>query len=83
MEDTIEEIVDSAMLPISIIIVGVGDANFSNMDVLDSDDERLRDRRNRVQVRDNVQFVPYNECKKDAGILKSEVLMELPDQIEQ
>jgi len=83
MDDTIVEIIDSAMLPISIIIVGVGNADFTNMDVLDSDDERLRDRHNRDQVRDNVQFVSYNECKKDLGILKSEVLMELPDQIEQ
>jgi len=83
MEDTIEEIVDSAMLPVSIVIVGVGNADFTNMDVLDSDDERLRDRRGREQVRDNVQFVPYNLCRKDPGLLKSEVLMELPDQIEQ
>lgn len=83
MDDSIEEIVESSTLPVSIIIVGVGSADFSNMDVLDSDEERLRDRRGREQVRDNVQFVPYNDCKKDPGLLKSEVLMELPDQIEQ
>mmetsp|Transcript_7431 Transcript_7431/g.15816 ORF Transcript_7431/g.15816 Transcript_7431/m.15816 type:complete len:108 (+) Transcript_7431:417-740(+) len=83
MDDTIYEIVSSAMLPISIIIVGVGNADFGSMDVLDSDDERLVDNRGREQVRDNVQFVPYNDCKKDKNLLKNEVLMELPDQIEQ
>lgn len=83
MEDTINEIVTSAMLPVSIIIVGVGDADFSSMDILDSDEERLRDSKGREQIRDNVQFVAYNSCKNDPNVLKSEVLMELPDQIEE
>jgi hypothetical protein len=29
------------LLPLSIIIVGVGDAEFSKMDILDADDEPL------------------------------------------
>lgn len=71
------------MLPISIIIMGVGDANFKSMDRLDSDETRLVDHANRVQVRDNVQFVPYNECRNEEHMLKNQVLMELPEQIEQ
>jgi len=43
MDDTIAEIVESSTLPISIIIVGVGSADFSNMDILDGDEDRLRD----------------------------------------
>lgn len=37
MEATKEMIVNSAFLPLSIIIVGVGDADFGNMEVLDGD----------------------------------------------
>lgn len=42
MPETINEIVKASVLPLSIIIVGVGTADFGNMDVLDADDEPLR-----------------------------------------
>lgn len=41
MQKSIDEIVDCSTLPLSIIIVGVGNADFSSMDVLDADDEPL------------------------------------------
>lgn len=41
MKDTIDQVVRGSSLPLSIIIVGVGDADFSSMDVLDADDEPL------------------------------------------
>lgn len=41
MEKTIDEIVRGADLPLSIVIVGVGEADFDSMDVLDGDDEPL------------------------------------------
>jgi len=41
MEKTIDEIVRGSSLPLSIIIVGVGDDDFSTMDILDADDEPL------------------------------------------
>lgn len=37
LQETIDEIVRGADLPLSIVIVGVGDADFSKMDVLDAD----------------------------------------------
>ena len=41
MPKTIDEIVRGADLPLSIVIVGVGPADFESMDVLDADDEPL------------------------------------------
>jgi hypothetical protein len=41
MEKTIDEIVRGSLLPLSIIIVGVGNADFSSMDILDADDDPL------------------------------------------
>lgn len=41
MQKTIDQIVRGSSLPLSIIIVGVGQADFSSMDVLDADDEPL------------------------------------------
>ena len=41
MQKTTDAIVYGSGLPLSIIIVGVGDADFSKMDVLDADDTPL------------------------------------------
>ena len=45
----------------SIIIVGVGNDSFANMDHLDSDDTDLIDSRGKHMARDIVQFVPFNK----------------------
>lgn len=39
MPQTKDWIVEGSYLPLSIVIVGVGDADFSNMEELDSDDQ--------------------------------------------
>jgi hypothetical protein len=42
MSETIAAIVEASYLPVSIIIVGVGSADFSNMNTLDADTEPLQ-----------------------------------------
>ena len=46
--------VDLSSMPCSVIIVGVGDANFDAMEELDGDDGLLRDNRGRAVARDLV-----------------------------
>jgi hypothetical protein len=41
METTTRAIVKARKLPLSIVIVGVGDDNFLNMKILDADDKPL------------------------------------------
>lgn len=41
MRQTIDEIVRGSASPVAVIIVGVGNADFSNMETLDGDDEAL------------------------------------------
>ncbi|RDD40595.1 Copine-8 [Trichoplax sp. H2] len=60
MVQTKEAIVNASYLPLSIIIVGIGNADFAAMDVLDADDEPLLSR-GRAAVRDIVQFVPFSK----------------------
>ena len=59
MMDTKRAIVYASTLPYSIIIVGVGSADFSAMDALDCDSGLLRDQDGHVAQRDIVQFVPF------------------------
>lgn len=81
-------IIEASKLPISIIIVGVGDANFEAMEELDSDNVRLTVD-DLAAERDIVQFVPLNNfLTKDGEYIKSqatlaeEVLAEIPDQFQ-
>lgn len=82
MQDTCDAIVDAGRLPLSIIIVGVGNADFSAMDVLDADDEPLVSRTGQKECRDLVQFVPFNKfASQHYSVLASEVLDEIPRQL--
>jgi hypothetical protein len=82
-------IVQASTLPLSIIIVGVGNADFENMNILDNDDGSMRDDKGtgvirclgRTAQRDLVQFVPFNEFKGKPDLLAKNVLQELPDQL--
>jgi len=64
MADTKRAIVYASTLPYSIIIVGVGSADFSAMDALDCDTGLLRDQDGHVAQRDIVQFVPFRNFEK-------------------
>ena len=57
---------NASVLPMSIIIVGVGDADFSAMEELDGDSIALSGGGMRTS-RDIVQFVPYNKCTRAGG----------------
>jgi len=80
MDSTISEVVKASCLPLSIIIVGVGEADFTNMNILDADDKPLR-ANGKTMERDIVQFVPVNQFKNvHYSRLAKEVLAEVPSQ---
>ena len=82
MQLTIDEIVKASGLPLSIIIVGVGDADFDAMEQLDGDVTPLYSTAyNQYCHRDIVQFVPFRKFAKDPVRLAKEVLAEIPGQL--
>ena len=68
MQETKSAVVDLSKLPCSIIIIGVGDEDWSCMNELDELDQfgnkgpLLRDFAGRQCVRDIMQFVGYKEA---------------------
>lgn len=80
MRETIDLIVAASELPLSIIIIGIGDADFKNMEILDADEYGLTDSNRQKAKRDIVQFVKYNTFAHDIGILAENVLCEVPQQ---
>eukprot|EP00118_Oscarella_pearsei_P004773 m.20861 g.20861 ORF g.20861 m.20861 type:complete len:578 (+) comp28096_c0_seq4:2467-4200(+) len=84
MQNAIDRIVEASDLPLSIVIVGVGGANFKLMHCLDADDEPLRSQTGKLMSRDIVQFVPMREFRTQGGAnfsLAREVLSEIPEQL--
>lgn len=82
MEQTVDLLVAHCNLPLSIIIVGVGNAEFSNMVRLDGDNGLYNSKGQKGQ-RDIVQFVPFREVGMNSDVLAQELLAELPSQVTQ
>uniref|UniRef100_A0A8C1CBS5 Copine family member IX n=1 Tax=Cyprinus carpio carpio TaxID=630221 RepID=A0A8C1CBS5_CYPCA len=87
MVQTREAVVTAASLPMSVIIVGVGPAEFDAMEELDGDEVRVSSR-GRAAERDIVQFVPFRDYIDRSGNqvlsmarLAKDVLAEIPDQL--
>ena len=88
MKKTIDILVDCAYIPLSVIIIGIGDADFTNMNILDGDENLLVNSKNETTKRDLVQFVEYNKFKDflsngKNNDLTEEVLKEIPRQVEE
>ena len=81
MNNTKELLVEMSKMPFSAVVVGVGDGDFEDMEVLDADATVLRDKEGNPAVRDIVQLVKYNDFRY-LGMreLALEVLGEVPDQ---
>uniref|UniRef100_A0A4W4E199 Copine family member 9 n=1 Tax=Electrophorus electricus TaxID=8005 RepID=A0A4W4E199_ELEEL len=87
MVQTKEAVVNASSLPMSIIIVGVGPAEFDAMEELDGDEVRVSSR-GRFAERDIVQFVPFRDYIDRSGNqilsmarLAKDVLAEIPEQL--
>ncbi|XP_062922815.1 copine-2 isoform X3 [Mobula hypostoma] len=84
MDETRHAIVQAAKLPMSIIIIGVGNADFAAMEFLDGDNSVLRSYTGEETTRDIVQFVPFREFRNaPKETLAKSVLAELPQQVVQ
>jgi len=84
-DDTKQALVRASSLPMSVIIVGVGEEDFAAMDILDGDQNRL-EHRGQMAKRDIVQFVEMRrfvgrDASWDKELLARAVLAEIPGQV--
>jgi hypothetical protein len=75
MDETRLAIKEASVAPLSIIVVGVGNEDFSSMRSLDNAHEGNSD------MRDIVQFVEFSRHRNDRQALTRETLLEIPDQV--
>ncbi|XP_019187833.1 PREDICTED: protein BONZAI 3 [Ipomoea nil] len=79
LQETKDAIVMASDLPLSILIIGVGNADFTQMEILDADNGRLLESSTgRVATRDIVQFVPMREVLGGQIEVVQAMLEELP-----
>ncbi|XP_068890069.1 copine-1 isoform X6 [Aphelocoma coerulescens] len=82
LDQTRQAIVNASKLPMSIIIVGVGEADFKAMEFLDGDNGVLKSVTGEPAARDIVQFVPFRQFKNaPQEALSQMVLAEVPKQL--
>uniref|UniRef100_A0A8C1JRK9 Copine I n=1 Tax=Cyprinus carpio TaxID=7962 RepID=A0A8C1JRK9_CYPCA len=82
LDQTRQAIVNGSKLPMSIIIVGVGEADFKAMEFLDGDNGVLKSLTGEPAARDIVQFVPFKQFDKaPKEALAQSVLAEVPNQL--
>jgi len=80
LDATIDAVIAASNQPMSIVIVGVGAADFSEMNALDSDNQLLK-HGSHTASRDIVQFVPYRDAaSRGPAFLAQQVLAEIPNQ---
>ena len=77
MDDTIEELVEGSFLPLSVIIIGIGNGDFTNMNILDADKNPLFNSKGVKAVGDLVQFVPFLKYESNPELLAVKVLEEV------
>ncbi|KAG9395506.1 Copine [Carpediemonas membranifera] len=81
VQNSIRAVVAAGKTPMSIIIVGVGREDFTQMEVLDADEEPLITDSGERMVRDIVQFVPMRHVSRSQQMVAAETLQELPRQV--
>ncbi|KAI3968490.1 hypothetical protein MKX01_007800 [Papaver californicum] len=81
LQETIDSLVRASDLPLSILIIGVGGADFKDMEKLDADNGNcLQSRTGQLATRDIVQFVPMREVQGNQLSVVQSLLEELPGQ---
>ena len=81
MNECIDLLVKGANLPLSVIIVGIGNFDFGQMEMLNVGDNPLISNEGERCCRDLVQFVTFNKFQNDGMALAEKVLEAIPKQI--
>lgn len=80
LQKTIDLLVEAAHLPISIVLVGMGQRDFSTLEKLDGDKKWLRNSKKKLISRDIVHFVDFQEFHGSDEKFSKALLEEFPEQ---
>jgi len=76
IENTLNSLIEAANVPLSVIMIGMGDGDFESFENLDSQLGLFETAR-----RDYVSFIVYRDYEEDLNKLKNKLVQEIPEQI--
>ena len=81
MGDTIDSLVEASLLPLSLIIIGIGNTSFSHMGEINNNKEPLISSGGIKTSRNIVQFIPFNDYKNEPEKIAEKILKKIPSQV--
>ena len=81
IQDIIDNLIESAQIPLSIVIIGVGGDVTEDMKRLNGENGKLRDYKGKYLEKDIVQYVHFNDYNENIDKLTQEVFRYIPQQI--
>lgn len=86
-EGTRRALIRASALPVSVVLVGIGDSYFPNLVAYDADKQPMQTSERVSAMRDCVQFVRFNDYLAEEGKvnkrkLSDDILKEIPVQVE-
>lgn len=82
MQDTIDLLVKAASLPFSLIVIGIGDSDFEEMEDLNQPKDKFVSSNGQNGCRINARFFKFNDfIDMDDDLMVKEVLEKIPSQI--
>ena len=78
LDETIEAVIEASYLPFSLIIIGIGDGDFTKM--MKFDINAIPSNKKRI-LRDFVKFVIFNAYKHNISELQKKVFEDIPNQM--
>ena len=81
LQQTTDILVEASLLPLSVIIIWIGNADFTKMETLDGDEIPLTSSTGEKRKRDLVQFVKFSKYESNEEKLSKEIFAEIPRQI--
>lgn len=79
--DTIDALVEASLLPLSLIIIGIGNSSFSNMNEICNNKEPLISSGGVKSSRNIVQFISFNTYKNEPEKMAENILKKIPSQV--
>lgn len=81
IDEIIDSIIESSKLPLSIVIIGIGDDVTKDMKRLNGENGKLRNYKGEVLEKDIIQYVHFNDYNENIDKLTQEVFRYIPQQI--
>ena len=81
INEIIDSIIESSKLPLSIVIIGIGDDVTKDVKRLNGENGKLRNYKGEVLEKDIVQYVHFNDFNENIDKLTQEVFRYIPQQI--